>query len=201
MRRELLALTLLLACNSQGGLPGPSGEPGPPGPMGTPGKDSAGAGASPYRSGSRLEVRWMVDRYEDGAQAPAAHGPKFYMFDRELNVACQARQTTDHIVRCLPYSSIEPDGETAVSDSFSDNRCSVRIAHTHSKSKVPRFVATDEILARIYEAGAAIPTPAKVYRSGPECGETLPPENRLFYLVGRELPPTDFVGSQLAITN
>lgn len=203
MRRAVLSLALL-ACNSQGGLPGPSGESGPQGPvgaMGPPGKDGAAA-QGPYRSGSRLEVRWQVFSFEDGTQLPNKDKATPLIFDTQLGTYCRPQQMTDDVIRCAPYPLLEPQPETATIDSYLDNRCSVPVAYGFVKEKPPRYAATlYEAKVRVFAINTAIPPPARVYINPPACNQAETQLERLYYTVGRELQPKEFVAAQSMITN
>lgn len=173
------------------------------GAMGTPGKDSAGGGVSPYRSGSRLELRWKVDRYEDGTQTTNGTSADPLIFDKKLSIYCQPYQTPDRVSRCVPWPNGSPDSETATIDAYADSRCTQRISWRHSAWKPPRYATvTNESFAQVYEAGEALPPPAKVYGPLPACSaQTAITEYRTYYRVGRELPAGDFVPSQGVIAN
>jgi hypothetical protein len=200
--RKLWAFLPLAALSCQPGPEGSPGPEGPPGPMGLAGKDGtvAGQAVAPNKSGSRLQVRWTVAEWEDGAQSTVGVAS---LYDTKLGVSCGYAIAEDTKVRCLPSL---PE-EVAAFGGYLDAAC--QQAYGWARSKVPTMASSAftsigaGLPVVIYEVASAIAPPTKTYsKTEAMCRpDGVPPDRsgRTFYQLGRAVPPESFVGGTFAV--
>ena len=210
MRRHLLVCACALtfgsnACKASGsssgsdgargpaGPAGPQGAVGPQGPQGEPGLQGP-AGQDVTSSGSRLEAVRETWAGADGSR----YSPLSYKFrDRALDIDCFAGIASDGKMRCLPETSA-----TVYSYYFTDSGCTSRATLLPTCGQADRYARYwPQVCAESRSRYFLITGPASaLYYAGtragmPYCDPVTPsaPDGYAWYVLGSEVPPTDFV--------
>lgn len=189
-RSVLLLSFLVVGCqttttitkDNHGGDAGPS--PSDPEPT------TSTAGAA---SGTRLKARWTTA--EDGAK-------QFRGFwDSARETECSFQGASDGTTRCLPSGMfIHPTF-------FADAACTKRIAYgekgcaAKTATLQGRYCAGSEITQTIFTLGARFTAPQLYNKDGASCTSISAASwaDRDLYVVGAEIPPSEFVAAKTEI--
>jgi hypothetical protein len=203
---SIVALAAIVSCKASepisigpepvdGGIVGTGGAGGASGVAGTGtgGTTAQGGGGGPecadcgFHSGTRL--RAMYYQADDGAGYQIG-----YWFDSERNEQCVFQTAGDGARRCLPV------GGGIATGYFSDPGCTQPLAKISSCGPVPKYAWSSTLdncdtIYRVYPLGSPVST---VYSGKPgQCNLVPSPPDGPYYLIGPEIPPSEFVAATL----
>lgn len=151
------------------------------------GNANGGGGGMPgggYESGTRIKERYLT-----GADGSRVH---YGWYDTEKEVECIWRPVSGGI-RCIPLG-------LSFANYYGDAACTQRLALAQTCSQAPAYAVqitacNDD--ANVFPVGAQI-TPALFYlMSGNSCVNIAAPQGFDAYVLGAQIPDTDFVSATL----